>query len=125
LSFRTRRVQEYACAHPGSPDYDTRFGWTRAGLPGRWGAVFVSPRSNYQTVAQEVARIRSRARDLKEALFLVYSGTEEQAKARRLADHLRQDKYLGNSLFELEDVPTAFADLASFESRYLVLEESL
>lgn len=93
-------------------------------FPDAGSAAFVSPRSNYQTVAQEVARIRSRARSIKEALVLFYSGTEEQAKAKRLAAHLRTDRYLDRPLFELTDVPDTF-ELERFESRNLVFEESL
>ena len=93
-------------------------------FPEARSAAFVSPRSNYQAVAQEVARIRSRPRSPKESIFFYYIGTEEQAKARRLADHLRTHRYQGQQLFELERVPEAF-DLETFESRNLVFEESL
>lgn len=93
-------------------------------FPDAESAAFVSPRSNYQTVAQEVARIRSRARALKSATFLFYVGTEEQAKAERLASRLQADRYLGHSLFELEGVPDKF-ELEGFESRNLAFEESL
>jgi superfamily II DNA or RNA helicase len=93
-------------------------------FPEARSAAFISPRSNYQTVAQEVARIRSRARSLKDSVFFYYTGTEEQAKAYRLADHLKTHRYLGHSLFELEGVPNTF-HLENFESRNLVFEESL
>ena len=93
-------------------------------FPEAGSVAFVSPRSNYQTVAQEVARIRSRPQSLKDSIFLYYTGTEEQAKAQRLAIHLQADRYLGHPLFEVEGMPEAF-DLERFESRNLVFEESL
>ena len=93
-------------------------------FPSAQSVIFVSPRSNYQTVAQEIARIRSRAGSEKEAAIYYYSETEEQAKAQRLAAHMRAQTFGGVQLFELSGTPE-MVELQEFESRNIVYEESL
>jgi Helicase conserved C-terminal domain len=88
-------------------------------------AIALSPRANYQTVAQELARIRSRRENVKDATILFYAGTTEALKADRLAHHLVHDNtYRGNRLFEVEGVPPAGA-LPARETAHLAVEESL
>lgn len=86
--------------------------------------ILISPRSNHQTVAQELARIRSRTSNRKQAVVLYYQHTEEAAKAHRLAVALRADRYGDHHLFEIPDAPPK-TDLMAFESRNLRNEESL
>lgn len=93
-------------------------------FPDAESVLFVSPRSNYQTVAQEIARIRSRAGAVKESTIYFYTETEEQAKAQRLAVHMQAQTFRGVNLFELADPPEAI-DLRDFESRNMAYEESL
>ncbi len=88
-------------------------------------ACLVSPRSNHQAVAQEFARIRSRMSDPKEVLVLYFQKTEEEAKARRLADRLKRERYADNHLFTVVDAPAGRFDLEWFESRNLRNEEAL
>jgi superfamily II DNA or RNA helicase len=94
-------------------------------FPNAGSAVMVSPRSNYQAVAQELARIRSRQEDVKEASILYFANTEEEAKARRLGDHLRRERFQERHLFETVDLPGTGYTLERFESRNLRHEESL
>jgi superfamily II DNA or RNA helicase len=93
-------------------------------FPSAVRVILVSPRSNYQTVAQELARIRSRNASPNQALVYYYEETEEAAKGRRLGANLSRDKYGEHRLFEVTDLPPAF-DLDAFESRNLRNEESL
>jgi superfamily II DNA or RNA helicase len=93
-------------------------------FPSASRVVLVSPRSNYQAVAQELARIRSRQADQKQAIIFYYEDTEEAAKGRRLGDSLRRDKYGDDHLFKIDDLPATFS-LDAFESRNLRNEESL
>ena len=87
--------------------------------------VVASPRSNYQAVAQELARIRSRKSMPKSAVITYFAGTEEQAKALRLARHLASEKFGVSALFEVIDAPPDTYELESYESRILAYEESL
>jgi hypothetical protein len=93
-------------------------------FPSAARVILVSPRSNYQTVAQELARIRSRNASAKEAPIYLYDDTEEAGKGRRLGENLSRDKYGGHRLFDVADLPPAF-ELDAFESRNLRNEESL
>jgi superfamily II DNA or RNA helicase len=93
-------------------------------FPNAARAIIVSPRSNYQAVAQELARIRSRQESPKEAYVFYYEKTEEAAKARRLGEHLRRDRYGSHHLFTVIDLPAKF-ELEPFESRNLRFEESV
>jgi superfamily II DNA or RNA helicase len=93
-------------------------------FPSAARVVLISPRSNYQAVAQELARIRSRFANQKEALVFYYERTEEAAKGRRLGVNLRRDKYGDDSLFTVTGLPPVF-ELDPFESRNLRNEESL
>ncbi len=93
-------------------------------FPAAESVLFVSPRSNYQTVAQEIARIRSRAGAVKQSTIYFYAGTEEQAKAQRLAAHMQAQTFRDANLFELADPPEA-VELRDFESRNMAYEESL
>jgi superfamily II DNA or RNA helicase len=86
--------------------------------------ILISPRSNHQTVAQELARIRSRASNPKRALVFYYAHTEEEIKAYRLATALHRDRYGGQRLFDVS-FGSAGTRLTSFESRNLRNEESL
>ncbi|MDQ6884216.1 MAG: DEAD/DEAH box helicase [Candidatus Dormibacteraeota bacterium] len=85
----------------------------------------ISPRSNYQAVAQELARIRSRRSAPKQVSILYYARTEEEAKAARLASHLRLERFDKKNLFELVDPPKPTYVLAPFESKNLRNEESV
>jgi hypothetical protein len=88
-------------------------------------AIALSPRANYRTVAQELARIRSRRDDTKEATLLFYEGTTEALKAFRLAFHLEHDNtYRGQKLFEVLGSPSR-TDLPTRETAHLAVEESL
>jgi superfamily II DNA or RNA helicase len=93
-------------------------------FPAAESVLFVSPRSNYRTVAQEIARIRLRAGAVKESTIYFYAGTEEQAKAQRLAAHMQARTFRDANLFELADPPEA-VELRDFESRDMAYEESL
>jgi len=93
-------------------------------FPAAESVLFVSPRSNYQTVAQEIARIRSRAGAVKESTIYFYAESEEQAKAQRLAAHMQAQTFRDANLFELADPPEA-VELRYFESRNMAYEESL
>jgi superfamily II DNA or RNA helicase len=93
-------------------------------FPSAARVVLVSPRSNYQAVAQELARIRSRFANQKEAMVFYYERTEEAAKGRRLGVNLRRDNYGGEALFAVTGLPPKF-ELDPFESRNLRNEESL
>jgi superfamily II DNA/RNA helicase len=93
-------------------------------FPSAARVLLVSPRSNYQTVAQEVARIRSRNASPKQGLIFYYEDTEEAAKGYRLGQHLRLDRYGGHALFQVTDRPPKL-DLDAFESSNLRNEESL
>lgn len=86
--------------------------------------VLISPRSNHQTVAQELARIRSRTADPKQAVIFYYARTEEEAKAQRLATALRRDRYGDQPLFEVS-FSRSETQLTPFESKNLRNEESL
>lgn len=76
-------------------------------FPDAESVLFVSPRSNYQTVAQEIARIRSRAGAVKESTIYFYAGTEEQAKAQRLAAHMQLQAALVGSGPVADTIPLA------------------
>jgi hypothetical protein len=86
--------------------------------------ILISPRSNHQTVAQELARIRSRTNNRKQAVVFYYQHTEEAAKARRLATTLRADRYGEHHLFDIPELPPK-PQITEFESRNLRNEESL
>jgi len=94
-------------------------------FPSAAQVVVASPRSNYQAVAQELARIRSRRSRPKTAVITYYADTEEQAKARRLGGHLALETYGTSALFEVTDVPPDTYKLDAFEGRTLVYQESL
>ncbi|MFF7124231.1 DEAD/DEAH box helicase [Streptomyces sp. NPDC008240] len=95
-------------------------------FPEAASACLFSPRSNYQTVAQELARIRSRRASPKTVLVLYYKDTEEEAKARRLGLRLRSQRYESNHLFAVEDLPGPGYELvAPYEGRLMVYEESM
>ncbi len=88
-------------------------------------AVLLSPRSQYQAVAQELARIRSRRQLIKQAFVFYYANTTETAKARRLATHLLHDNlYRGQQLFDITGFPSAKA-IPQRELAHLVNEESI
>jgi superfamily II DNA or RNA helicase len=86
--------------------------------------ILISPRSNHQTVAQELARIRSRRSNPKDALVFYYDRTEEAVKAHRLAVALAADRYGEHHLFDISERPPEGV-LSDFESRNLRNEESL
>ncbi|HEU5215287.1 MAG TPA: DEAD/DEAH box helicase, partial [Gaiellaceae bacterium] len=89
-------------------------------------AVVMSPRSNYQTVAQELARIRSRRQEPKTVTVLYYTQTTETLKASRLADHLVRDNRFGDHrLFEVEGVPQPPEVESQFERAHFAVEEAL
>jgi hypothetical protein len=89
-------------------------------------ALLVSPRSNYQTVAQELARIRSRRGQQKEVTVLYYEETTEALKAFRLARHLVKDNRYGSQvLFEVAGVPDEMILSDPFELAHVTLEESV
>jgi superfamily II DNA or RNA helicase len=117
--FRERNAED-TCALVMTRD----LGGRGLDFPSAARVILVSPRSNYQTVAQELARIRSRNASAKDALIYYYDQTEEAAKGRRLGANLSRDKYGGHRLFEVTDLPPHF-DLDAFESRNLRNEESL
>lgn len=95
-------------------------------FPSAARVILISPRSNHQTVAQELARIRSRRQNPKEAIIFYYSGTEETGKANRLAAKLAADQYEGQHLFDIpESKSPPKVHLQEFESRNLRNEESL
>lgn len=95
-------------------------------FPEAASACLFSPRSNYQTVAQELARIRSRRISPKTVLVLYYKDTEEEAKARRLGLRLRAQRYESNHLFTVEDLPSpGYQLVAPYEGRLMVYEESM
>jgi superfamily II DNA or RNA helicase len=94
-------------------------------FPSAARVVLASPRSNYQAVAQELARIRSRKRRPKRAIVTYFGDTEEQAKARRLGIHLSAEKFGKSKLFEVQDLPAGTYKLDPFESRTLAFEESI
>jgi hypothetical protein len=97
-------------------------------FPAAESVLFVSPRSNYQTVAQEIARIRSRAGAVKESRSqrsTFYAESEEQAKTQRLAAYMQAQTFRDANLFELADPPEP-VELRDFESRsmaYMLGEE--
>jgi hypothetical protein len=93
-------------------------------FPAAESVLFVSPRSNHQTVAQEIARIRSCAGAVKESTIYFYAESEEQAKAQRLAAYMQAQTFRDANLFELADPPEA-VELRDFESRSMAYEESL
>jgi superfamily II DNA/RNA helicase len=89
-------------------------------------ALLLSPRSNYQTVAQELARIRSRRGQQKEVTVLYYEETTEALKAFRLASHLvRDNRYGSQALFEVTGVPDEVIPSDPFERAHVTLEESV
>jgi superfamily II DNA/RNA helicase len=94
-------------------------------FPDASGACLFSPRSNYQAVAQELARIRSRAGAPKEARIPYFTKTAEEAKARRLGLALRREKYGGASLFEINSLPGTEYKLSGHEGRWSAYEETL
>ena len=94
-------------------------------FPNAQSLILLSPRANYQAVMQELARIRSRNSAPKTAAVLYFQGTEEQAKAQRLARSLREGRYGERRTFELGDAPGVFEALTSFASRNLRNEESM
>jgi len=94
-------------------------------FPNAKKVVMVSPRSDYQTVAQELARIRSRKGSIKNALILYYQNTAETVKAERLSAHLRHSQFRDQPLFSISNAPKSAYSLAYFDSRHLRLEESL
>lgn len=89
-------------------------------------AVLVSPRANYQAVAQELARIRSRRENPKITSVLFYQGTTEAPKALRLGENLeKQHRYLGAPTFVVSGLPEAAEEDMRGLARNWVLEESL
>jgi hypothetical protein len=88
-------------------------------------AAVLSPRSQYQAVAQELARIRSRRQLTKRTFVFYYTQTTETAKARRLAQHLSRDNvYRGIKLFNVAAAPEARA-IPERELAHLVNEETI
>jgi superfamily II DNA or RNA helicase len=86
--------------------------------------LLLSPRSNYQTVAQELARIRSRRSITKDTAVLFYERTAETAKASRLAEHLiHRNRYGDMKLFDVVNAPEPI-DLDPFDRQHLYLEET-
>jgi superfamily II DNA or RNA helicase len=95
-------------------------------FPNAQTAVLLSPRTNYQTVAQELARIRSRRGNRKTVTVLFYEDTTEALKASRLATHLvRDNRYGSQPLFEVADVPEGRLPENPFERAHFSLEESV
>jgi hypothetical protein len=95
-------------------------------FPSAETAVLISPRSNYQAVAQELARIRSRRGAPKTATVLYYEDTTESSKASRLARHLMRDQRFGSrDLFEVSGAPKPVAAEDPLERAHAVLEESI
>jgi hypothetical protein len=89
-------------------------------------AILLSPRTNYQTVAQELARIRSRRGSTKEVTVLYYEDTTEASKAFRLARHLVRDNQYGKeALFEVSGTPDEVVPTDPFERAHIALEESV
>lgn len=89
-------------------------------------AVLVSPRANYQAVAQELARIRSRRESPKTTTVLFYEATTEAAKALRLGDKLEKEhRYLGSTMFAVGGLPEVAEEDNREDVREWVLEESL
>jgi superfamily II DNA or RNA helicase len=118
-AFRHRRENEQ-CALVLTRD----LGGRGLDFPQAKRVLLISPRSNHQTVAQELARIRSRTDNRKQAVVFYYQNTEEAAKARRLATTLRADQYGEHHLFDIPELPPKL-ELTEFESRNLRNEESL
>jgi len=118
-SFRSRHKDD-VCALVLTRD----LGGRGLDFPQAARVILISPRSNHQTVAQELARIRSRTNDRKQAVVFYYADTEEAAKANRLAVTLRADRYGDHHLFDIPEPPPK-AELTDFESRNLRNEESL
>jgi reverse gyrase len=88
-------------------------------------AAVLSPRSQYQAVAQELARIRSRRQQPKGTFVFYYTQTAETAKAKRLAQHLARDNvYRATKLFDIEAAPDARV-IPKRELAHLVNEESI
>jgi len=88
-------------------------------------AALLSPRSQYQAVAQELARIRSRRQRTKRTFVFYYTKTTEAAKARRLGQHLARDNvYRGIPLFEVATAPHA-RDIPARDLAHLVNEETI
>jgi superfamily II DNA or RNA helicase len=94
-------------------------------FPSAARVVLASPRSNYQAVAQELARIRSRQSAPKTAFITYFGNTTEQAKARRLAIHLSSEKYGKAPLFNVTELPPEFPGLESFARLTLLYDEAL
>jgi Helicase conserved C-terminal domain len=89
-------------------------------------AVVMSPRSNYQTVAQELARIRSRRGTPKSVTVLYYADTTEALKGFRLATHLvRDNRYGTEPIFEVSGTPTEVLPEDPFERAHVSVEESV
>lgn len=65
----------------------------------------ISPRSNYQAMSQELARIRSRKSAPKSVTISYYEGTEEEYKALRLGLHLKRAKFGKDHLFQVNGIP--------------------
>jgi superfamily II DNA or RNA helicase len=74
-------------------------------FPGAGGAALLSPRSNNQAVAQELARIRSRFGSQKSAIILYYAETAEEFKAHNLGSALAALRFGERRLFDVEDLP--------------------
>jgi superfamily II DNA or RNA helicase len=125
IAASTFTFREQACNESGALVITRALGGRGLDFPNAQRAVMVSPRSNYQTVAQELARIRSRHDAPKEAKVLYYEGTEEEAKARRLGSFLKSERYGEHALFEVIGLPSDSYRLEPFESRNLRNEESL
>jgi hypothetical protein len=87
--------------------------------------LMISPRSNYQTVMQEFARIRGRKGNPKTVRVLYYERTAEEVKAARLAEHLGHQHYGQQALNEVVNSPVSSVQLESFEARNLRNEEAL
>jgi superfamily II DNA or RNA helicase len=94
-------------------------------FPNASSACLFSPRSNYQAVGQELARIRSRQGAPKRAVVLYYRDTEEEAKARRLGLNLRGQRYGNRRLFTVDQLPGPAYALEDFEGRVMFLEETI
>ncbi len=92
-------------------------------FPNAQRAHVISPRSNYQAVAQEIARIRSRRSAPKTVTITYYAGTEEEYKARRLGGFLKRLKFGQYNLFQTTGLPREpfgidYGPVESMVSRY-------
>jgi len=125
IGFATSQFRSFDTTNKGALVITRELGGRGLDFPSAARVVIASPRSNYQAVAQELARIRSRQQKPKVAVITYFANTEEQAKALRLADHLAAEKFGPSALFDVRDTPSDTYRLEPFERRTLMYEESL